>query len=462
RGERDWAICGVSLRRPDVRDALQPQQGLYALIERSDRASDARVIGSVRELLVAPESPQAVIERIAAPSTRWVTLTITEKGYGIDAATGGLDPRAPQHAADLARPGAPASAVGLVVGGLARRFLAARTADPAAAPRGLAVISCDNLSSNGRVLGTLMRDYLARQRDNPAWTAAFAGVDAAALSRWIDAHVRFPSTMVDRIVPATDDALRTQARELLGCEDAWPVAAEPFSQWVLEDDFADGGRPGLERSGVQLVPDVAPYEAMKLRLLNAAHSLIAYLAVPAGFDTVAQAIAEPAIRRVVERFWRDEAVPALPAAVRSEAPAYCAALLPRFANAALAHRTTQIAIDGSQKLPVRIVPTLAENAAAGAPIELAALAIAAWIRFLDGRRDDGARYAIDDPRAAELQALVARFAEPAQRVPAVLALAHRFGSLNDVARVRDTVARHVRGLAAQGVLPYVESLASER
>ncbi len=445
RGEPGWAISGVSLRNPGMRDALQPQGGMYSLIVRGGSRdalhAEARVIGAIRELLVAPESPAAVVDRMAAPATRWVTLTVTEKGYSLDPGSGALDHGAADIVHDLAHPHAPRSAIGLIAATLVRRF--------AGAGPGLAILSCDNLPDNGRKLAAAVRAFLQAAAGRAGWPDA-AGT--AGLLRWIDDAVVFPASMVDRIVPHTTDAVRTLARELLGAPDAWPVATEPFMQWVLEDRFQRHSRPRLEDSGVQLVSDVAPWEAMKLRLLNAAHSGLAYLGAVAGLQTVDAAIAAPPLAAFIDRYWRDEATPGLPASVRADAPGYCARLRERFANAALAHATVQIAMDGSQKLPVRVLPTLRDALADGRGIAGAATIVAAWIRFLQGRDEAGRTLPLNDPLAARLAPLADAARPRAERVRALLAVAEVFGTLGTVPAVTDAVTAALERIETRGVL----------
>lgn len=379
-GERDWAICGINLRSRDIVDRLNAQDGFYTLLVRGagdgegddDDASGsrARVIGSLREAIACAAEPQRAAARLADPAVRIVTLTITEKGYA-DAEGG---------------------AIALLLDGFAHRFAAG------AGP--LTLLSCDNLSGNGDTLRRVLTQAAARRGD-------------AALAGFVAERIECPNTMVDRIVPATGQADLDEALALTGFADACPVATEPFTQWVIEDRFA-AGRPDWARDGVQFVRDVAPFEAMKLRLLNAAHSALAYLGVPAGLDTVDRAIADPVLRGFVERMWREDLVPSLPAEVRDAVPAYCRALLARFANPALGHRLRQIAMDGSQKIPMRWLPAVRASLAQGGMPDALAAAIAGWVRFLGGRGEGGEAWTLDDPLAA---GLAQRLAE-ADRAPA--------------------------------------------
>ncbi|HPU52173.1 MAG TPA: mannitol dehydrogenase family protein, partial [Burkholderiaceae bacterium] len=277
-----------------------------------------------------------------------------------------------------------------------------------------------------------------------------------AVRRWIEREVAFPNSMVDRIVPHTTDELRDRVQGLLGVRDRWPVATESFSQWVLEDRFA-AGRPPWQWAGVQFVSDVGPHEVMKLRLLNAAHSAIAYLAVPADLATVDAAVAQPAVRAFIHRFWRDEAIAALPAASQPGAQTYCQALMTRFENPALAHRTAQIALDGSQKLPLRVLPTLRERLHGGACIGACALVIAAWIRFLAGRTESGRAYDIGDPMLEALRrALSTSDGSAAGEAVAVLTLPGLFGAdLADHSGLCAAVAHQLDGLRRFGTIGWL-------
>jgi fructuronate reductase len=330
---------------------------------------------------VAPQDPAAVIERIAAPEIAIVSLTVTEKGYCHDPASGQLDWIHPDIRHDLAEPERPRSAVGMLVAGLARRR-ERRVAPPT-------VMSCDNLPANGRTLRGLIM-ALAARRDE-------------ALARWIEAEVAFPCSMVDRIVPATTAADIAQIGTALGVHDAAPVVCEPFRQWVIEDRFA-GPRPAWEVAGAELVAEVAPYEEMKLRLLNGSHSAIAYLGFFAGFEHVFEVMTAPDFVTFVRQMMA-EVAPTLD--VPSDLDAYQATLLARFANPALAHRTSQIAMDGSQKLPQRLLGTIRDRLRAGAPIEHLCLAVAAWIRYASGRDEQGRAIEVADPLTSRFAAISA-------------------------------------------------------
>ena len=377
-----WGICGVSLRSPDTAAALGPQDGLYTLGVQSEVGLAARVIGAVREVLVAPGQPSAVLDRLVAEDTRIVSLTVTEKGYCHDPATGRLDPGHPGIVHDLgATTSLPVTAVGWLWLGLVARRRVGRLP--------YTILCCDNLPSNGATVRQVLLDYAAlRDPDLAGWAA-----DTLAC----------PSTMVDRIVPATADADRAAVAGALGLHDAWPVMTEPFSQFVVEDHFPLG-RPDWERHGVTMAEDVAPFERMKLRMLNGSHSTLAYLGCLAGHETVADTMADPAFRTLIGGMMTHEIMPTLAMPQGVDLPAYRDALLARFANPALRHRTAQIAMDGSQKLPQRLLGTIADRLDAGAPFDRLALGVAAWMRYALGEDEAGKPIEVRDPLAARTAA----------------------------------------------------------
>lgn len=372
-----WAICGVSLHSTDVRDTLRPQDGLYALLSLGE-ASRWRVIGSIRELLSAHDEAAAVLARLADPDVKLVTLTVTEKGYCL--AGQDLDVAHPDIAHDLAAPDAPHSAIGYVVAGLRERR-----------KRGIApytVLSCDNLAENGHRLRHAVLQY-ARHIDH-------------ALAGWIEAQVSFPCSMVDSITPATDDALRERAARELGCLDAWPIQRETYAQWVIEDRFCNQ-RPPFELAGATMSHDIAGYDRAKLRLLNGAHSSLAYLGSLMNLATVAEAMNQPSLAGFVERLMRESIAPAIALPGSLDAAAYIGAILARFRNPAIGHRLAQIAWDGSQKLPVRLLSTITDALAAGRPIDSLCLAVAAWMQFV--RRQARHGVALTDPLNDSLSAI---------------------------------------------------------
>lgn len=399
----DWGILGVSLQRPDVRDALGPQQGLYHALELGPDGQTARLVTSVTGVLVAPEDPQAVLEAMADPATRIVSLTVTEKGYCHQPATGRLNADHPDIAHDLTQP-LPRSAIGFLARALQLRH-----------QRGLrpfTTLTCDNLPNNGRLLRGLVLDF-ARRLD-------------PALAAWIEAEARFPATMVDRIVPATTPETLAAVARLTGTEDRAPVQHEPFRQWVIEDDFVDGQRPDLASVGAELVADVTPYEHMKLRMLNGTHSSLAYLGYLAGHETIADCMADPALAAFTRALWLDEIIPALTPPPGVDLAAYARRLEERYRNPGIRHRTWQIAMDGSQKLPQRILGTLADNLAAGRDCPGLALAVAGWMVYVGGTDLAGRPIDVRDPLAERLREAAASKATPEGKVAALLAFAEIF------------------------------------
>jgi fructuronate reductase len=425
-----WGICGVSLKTPRASAALQAQDGLYAVLTKSSDGTSLRVIGALRETLFLGADRAQLMARFADPAVTVVTLTVTEKGYCHDPATGRLNLDHPDIVHDLAAPDAAVSTVGVLVAGLAARR--------AAGVGAINVVCCDNLPHNGRVVEGIVATY-AQQRD-------------PALAEWIATHVAFPSTMVDRIVPATTDADIAEVSRRLGVADAAPVVCEPFGQWVIEDRFI-APRPAWESAGAQLAADVAPFETMKLRLLNGSHSTLAYLGFLAGHDFIWQASTDPDLAALVERQMVEEIVPTLVAPAATDLSAYCAQLMVRFRNPALPHRTQQIAMDGSQKLPQRLLNTVRARLAAGATIDHLTLAIAGWIRYASGTDEQGRAITVSDPLAPTFAGIAAASAGDAGRLAAgFLDLVPVFGSdLVGHAAFRAAVTAKVVALVRDGV-----------
>lgn len=367
-GDRDFAMTGVSLRSPAVAEALLPQDGLYTVTQRSAAGERIALVGALREMLVAPRDGERLRAVLAAPTTSIVTLTVTEKGYH----------RGPDGALDVASVEA--------AGGTIYHHLSRALADRrAAGVGGLTLVSCDNLAHNGAALAASLGAWL--DRGDPG------------LRAWFEAECACPSTMVDRIVPAARDADLERTAAAIGLYDAAAVTTERFMQWVIEDKFATR-RPRWEVAGAQLVADVAPYEFAKLRMLNGAHSALAYLGLERGHQFVHQAVADPTIRAIVEPLMRGEAAASLSPAPKQDLSAYADALFARFANPALPHALIQIAMDGSQKIPQRWLATLRANAAEGRRCPATLTALAAWLRHVRG---DGAP--VNDPLAERLAAL---------------------------------------------------------
>ncbi|WP_436034150.1 mannitol dehydrogenase family protein [Rhizobium rhizogenes] len=368
----NWGIVGVSLRSTQIAQDMRAQDCLYSVVARDRSGDSVRVVGSIVEALAANEDGEAVLARLADPAIHIVTLTVSEKAYGIDPVNGGLDHAHPAIAHDLKSPTSPTGVIGYLTEGLARRR--------AAGLPPFTVLCCDNLPSNGRIVRRLVIE-MAAARD-------------PGLAEWISETVSFPCSMVDRIVPAATAETRARAEKLLGVEDRLSIEAETFSQWVIEDDFV-GDRPAWEAGGALFVKNVEPYEKMKLRLLNGSHSLIAYLGQLQKLEFVRDVMAVPKNVALVRRHMQ--------AAVRTLDPVpgidlahYMDQLVERFANPAIAHRTQQIAMDGSQKLPQRLFQPAVDALSAGGDSAEFAFATAVWIAYLKQVET------VDDPRAKEL------------------------------------------------------------
>lgn len=377
----DWRIMGVSLRGEDVANVLNPQDGRYTLIERGEKP-EARVIASIADVIAGSGLSGRVLAAISAPGCRIVSTTVTEKGYGL-LRSGGCDVSHPAVAADLLNPSSPRGVLGLIAQGLALRFT-----------NGLApfvVLCCDNLPENGPLLRAAVVDFVRRTH-------------GPALADRIAAEVSFPATMVDRITPASTARTLADAAALAGYEDRAAVETEPFSQWVIEDNFPSG-RPSWENAGALFVPDVAPYEKMKLRMLNGSHSMLAYAGFLSGKTYVCDVMADATLNRLVRRHMT-AARSTLPT-VAMDLEAYAASLCTRFSNPAIAHETRQIAMDGTQKLPQRIFAPALEMLARGGDLAPFAFATAGWMRYALGRDDEGRSYPLNDPREAEIQAALA-------------------------------------------------------
>ncbi|WP_308467944.1 mannitol dehydrogenase family protein [Rathayibacter soli] len=385
----EWGICGVGVRPEDaaMRDALAAQDGLYTLVTVApDGAEEAATIGSIVRYLFAPDDPDAVSRQLASPSTRIVSLTITEGGYEVSDATGVFDPHDDATLADIAEPTAPRrSVLGFLVRALQRRR------DAGIPP--FTVMSCDNLPGNGHVARAAVTGFAAR-------------IDPE-LAEWIHASVAFPNSMVDRITPATTDAVRDAVEAAFSVRDRWPVRSESFAQWVLEDNFTLG-RPPLERVGVQIVPDVVPYELMKLRMLNASHQVMSHLGILAGFTTVDEACTDAQLGEFVRDYMTLEAIPTLPPVPGIDLDEYRDQLLERFRSPAVGDTLARQIVDASDRIPKFLLPVVREQLAAGLGpgpgrgIERAVLTLAAWSVNLDP--DAATGVSPDDRRLPQLRA----------------------------------------------------------
>ncbi|UGY10156.1 mannitol dehydrogenase family protein [Phyllobacterium pellucidum] len=403
-GDNRWGILGVSLRSADTRDALQPQDGLYTVAVRDGSGDRFSVIGSITSVLVAPENPQAVLSAMVEPSVKIISLTVTEKGYCYAPATASLDESHPDIVHDLAHPAAPRSAIGFIVEALARRR--ENGTEP------FTLLSCDNLPANGE---TLKRVVLR-----------FAELRDPDLATFIRESVAFPSTMVDRIVPATTDTDRTIVEQATGLRDAWPIMTEPFTQWVVEDHFPSG-RPAWEKVGVTFVEDVDAFELMKLRLLNGSHSTLAYLGYLAGHETVSDVMQAEGFSAFIEAMMDEEITPTLPPLSGFDLSSYKAQLRERFRNPALRHRTWQIAMDGSQKLPQRLLNTIRKRIEQGKPFKRLALGVAGWMRYATGTDERGQPIDVRDPLANDFRERTHGKTSAADLLDAYLGMQQIFG-----------------------------------
>ena len=427
----DWGIIGCSLRSASVRDQLAPQDGLYTLVERSGDGEKLQVIGAVIQNLVGPENPPELIAAMAQPNIKIVSMTVTEKGYCHDPATGSLNLSHPDIQHDLENLAQPKSAIGFIVAALQAR--------QKAGIKSFTLLSCDNLPNNGEVLEKVVVQFAARI--------------SPELAQWITANTCFPCTMIDRIVPATTEADRQELAARLGVRDEGIVIAEPFSQWVIEDKFSDG-RPQWENAGALLVDDVKVFEAIKLRLLNGSHSIMAYTGYLSGFDYIGEVMNEPAYVRMIKTYMAREAGETLVAPAGFDIEAYKQQLRARFSNKALKHRTWQIAMDGSQKLPQRLLESARFQLNNNGHIDIICLGVAAWIRYVSGVDEKGNTIEVSDPLAAELRALCEANAGNAEAVVrAIVGLPKIFG--DDLIKQEKFVATTIGWLEkfyAKGVL----------
>jgi mannitol 2-dehydrogenase len=381
-GDPQWGYCGVGLLKHDarMRDVMRSQDCLYALVERSMEGDKARIIGSIVNFLFAPDDPQKVIEQMASPNTRIVSLTITEGGYYIDQSTGELDAKHPDIQYDLAHPHEPHCSFGYLLEALDRRR-----------NRGLppfTLMSCDNIQSNGEVAKKML--------------TAFAELRDPVFRNWLRENCLFPNSMVDRITPATTDEHRTLVKEKFGIDDGWPVMTEPFKQWVIEDHF-EQGRPAWESVGAQMTTDVLPYEKMKLRLLNASHQALCYIGMLLGYEFVHETMEDRDIRKLVKKMMDEEVTPFLSEVPGVDLTDYKRTLIERFANPAIRDQLSRIGIYGSSGIPKFVLPSIQEQLQRGGPIKLLSFTVASWFRYLSGVDESGKEMPMLDPMAPTLR-----------------------------------------------------------
>lgn len=435
-GYTQWGIVGVGTLSSDraMAAALEPQDCLYTLVTTNpDGDTSARIIGSLVEYVYAPNEPAVVLERLASPGTRIVSLTITEGGYGVNDATGTFEPSDDATLADLEglpKGASPQSPLGFLSEGLRARRDAGRVP--------FTVMSCDNIQGNGHVARTALLGFTARLDPE--------------LAAWIEASVRFPNSMVDRITPVTTDQARASVSERFGVDDRWPVLSESFEQWVLEDSFSDG-RPPFEQVGVQLVDNVEPYELMKLRLLNASHQAMSYLGLLAGESYVHDVCRDGLFSAFLDGYMVREASPTLAPVPGIDLDAYRRELMRRFGSEAIKDTLARQVVDGSERIPKFLLPVVRDQLRLGGPIIRSALVLAAWSRFLEGVADDGEALAPVDKRLDGLRGAVsAELSSPG----AFLDMAPVFGGLGENARLRKVFIEARDVLASVGARGAVE------
>ncbi len=431
----DWGICGVGVMPADRRMqvALDAQDGLYTLVvKHADGTYEPRVIGSIVEYLFAPADPEAVVEKMAAATTRIVSLTVTEGGYNLDHVTGEFDARNPAVIADLRPSAPPQTSFGFITEALRRR-----------ADRGLrpfTVMSCDNLQGNG---------HLARR----VFTA-FARLRDPTLADWIDREVCFPNCMVDRITPVTTDADRSLVRDRFGIDDAWPVVCEPFTQWVLEDTFS-AGRPPYEEAGVQIVDDVTPYELMKLRLLNAGHQALCYFGYLCGYRLVHEAAQDPLFRKFLLGYMDEEATPTLAPVPAVDLDDYKHTLIERFSNSEVGDTIARLCAESSDRIPKWLLPVIREQLARGGEIRRSAAVVASWARYDEGVDEQGRPIEVVDQLRESLVSIARRNREDPLAFIANRAI---FGELIDDERFVTAYHSALTALHQRGARATLESL----
>ncbi len=432
-GDMRWGVVGASLRSAALAETLARQDGLFSLLVEEDERRSARIIGTTLGVIAARKDPHRLIEAIASPATQIVTITITEKAYKLDPSSGQLMADDADLRADLASLERPSMIAGYLAAGLKLRR------DRAMSP--ITIASCDNMSDNGSKLSRSVV-HVARAHDD-------------RLGDWIEQHCSFPNSMVDRIVPATTESDIAALESLLGVLDLATVRTEPFFQWVIEARLA-GPAQELERAGVQVTSDLRPWEEAKLRLLNGAHSAMAYLGGLAGIDTVDAFVANDWGQRFIGLLW-DEIETTLTPPPELNIAEYRGALLRRFSNRALCHRLRQIAFDGSQKLPPRLVAPASELIGRGRKPDAIALAIAAWMQWQSGRDDQHLRFEVDDPLASTTARLTADASNPREYARALMSLTSIFpAALAGDGRFAALIEDHLHNLQRSGARATIE------
>lgn len=427
-GIKNWAICGVGIMPQDavIHNALKTQDCLYTLLEKSDKINSARIIGSLKRYIFGYENPEAVFKIMADPAIKIVTLTATEAGYYFYQGTGELQLKRAPIQNDLHHPNRPQTIFGCLAEGLERRRKAG------IAP--FTVLSCDNVQNNGHVIKKTL--------------IAFCSARNEELAKWIEQNVSFPNCMVDRITPSTTDAERQFVRSAYNIEDAFPVITEPFKQWVIEDEFSNG-RPPLEKVGVQFTTDVTPYEKMKIRLLNASHSAMGYLGYLCGYRYIYEIAQVPEFKHYLKNLMDIEITPLIGGVPGINLTEYKNTLMERFANETIKDQAARICIDGSVKIPIFILPSISEQLAQDGPISRLTLCVASWIRFLNGKDEQGESIPVKDPQAEKLIVLVKKSKEDPRPL---LQLTEIFGQLGQSKRFVHELEVSLKSLYVKGSL----------
>ena len=428
-----WGICASGIREEDrvLRDALNSQDCLYMLVERSDEYAEARIIGSMTDYVLGHDDVEAFTKKLAAPETKIISLTVTGAGYYIDQRTSGLNLEHPDIRHDLANPPIPKTIFGYLGRALKRRMV--DNVPPCT------IMSCDNFQGNGNISKhTLL---------------TFCEEVAPGLAKWIDENVAFPNSMVDRITPLPTEETRAFVRERFGLEDQCPVMCEPYIQWVVEDKFSSE-RPALEEVGVQFTADVAPYEKIKLRVLNASHSLIAYLGYLAGHRYIFEIVREPIFAEYVTHFLNEEVTPHLDPVPGVDLSDYKKTVVRRFGNPAIKDEALRICMNGSYKFPKFIFPTVRDQLKTDGSIKTAALSVASWMRFLGQAAEKGSQIPVRDPIA---DILIQKAKEGGDDAEALLSLREVFGDLSDHDRFRKEVCAYLKQLCAEGAVSTIQA-----
>ncbi|GAK50919.1 mannitol dehydrogenase domain protein [Candidatus Moduliflexus flocculans] len=432
QGLTDWSLCGVCLLPHDKRmyDTMKSQDCLYTVVEQSSAGNNARIIGSITNILFAPENPQAVIEKIASPECRIVSLTITEGGYYVNSGTGEFDANHPDIQHDLANPDMPKCAFGFLAAALELRRKNRMIP--------FTLMSCDNMQSNGDVFKKMF--------------LAFARLRNPELAQWLAEHASFPNSMVDRITPATTDEHRAMVKTSFGIGDGWPVVTEPFKQWVIEDHFCNG-RPAWEKVGAQMTQEVLPYEKMKIRLLNASHQALCYIGMLVGHQFAHETMEDRRIRTIVERMMDDEATPTLSPVPGVDLTEYKKTLIERFANPAIRDQLARIGTEGSARIPKFVLPIVVDQLARQKKMTMCAFTIAAWFRYLTGVDDNGKKMPIIEPMEAKVCPLAKQGgADPKP----MLSLHELFGELPKSEIFVAEVSRALRSFYEKGAVATLE------